>query len=64
MTVKQLIEKLQKYNKDAEVMIDVYDGWNNPSVPINSVYMDCLYDDDGASTVDKCVYLEADIIKS
>lgn len=63
MKVRDLVRKLKQYNENAEVMIDVYDGWDNPSVPINSVYIDCLYDNDGTSTIDKCVYLEADIIK-
>lgn len=62
MTVGQLIKKLEKYNKDSEVMIDIYDGWNNPSVAISSVYMDCAYDNDGCSTMEKSVYLEANII--
>lgn len=52
------MEKLKKYDENTEVMIDVYDGWSNPSCHIISVYMDCLYDADYNSTRDKCVYLE------
>nr|DAN59229.1 MAG TPA: hypothetical protein [Caudoviricetes sp.] len=58
MKIKDLIEKLQKYDENTEVMIDVYDGWSNPSCHIISVYMDCLYDTNYDSTRDKCVYLE------
>lgn len=58
MTVGKLIDKLREYNRGTEIMIDVYDGWNNPSCDIVSVYMDCLYDTDYNSTRDKCVYLE------
>lgn len=55
------MEKLKKYDENTEVMIDVYDGWSNPSRHIISVYTDCLYDIDGHSTCDKCVYLEIEI---
>lgn len=58
MKIKDLMEKLKKYDENTEVMIDVYDGWSNPSCHIISVYMDCLYDADYNSTRDKCVYLE------
>ena len=58
MKIKDLMEKLKKYDENTEVMVDVYDGWSNPSCQIISVYRDCLYDDDYNSTNDKCVYLE------
>lgn len=61
MKIKELMEKLKKYDENTEVMIDVYDGWSNPSRHIISVYTDCLYDIDGHSTCDKCVYLEIEI---
>lgn len=61
MTVKELTKRLQKYDENTEVMIDVYDGWNNPSCDIISVYTDCVYDIDGHSTLGKCVYLEIEI---
>lgn len=44
MKIKDLIQALQKYDENTEVMVDVYDGWSNPSCQIISVYMDCLYD--------------------
>ena len=63
LNVKELKEKLSNFNENTEVMIDVYDGWNNPSCDIISVYMDCQYDTDHCSTSDKCVYLEINTLK-
>ena len=63
MTVGELIDKLRKYSRGTEVMIDVYDGWNNPSCDIISIYADCQYDTDRCSTSEKCVYLEINTLK-
>lgn len=63
MKIKELMEKLKKYDENTEVMIDVYDGWNNPSCDIISVYMDCQYDADNCASSDKCVYLEINTLK-
>ena len=63
MKIKELMEELKKYDENTEVMIDVYNGWNNPSCDIISVYTDCVYDIDGHSTLGKCVYLEINMLK-
>lgn len=62
MKIKELMEKLKKYDENTEVMIDVYDGWSSPSRHIISVYTDCLYDIDGHSCSGKCVYLEINML--
>lgn len=63
MTVGELMNKLREYNRGTKVMIDVYDGWDNPSCDIIYVYVDSQYDADRCSTSEKCVYLEINTLK-
>lgn len=63
MTVGELMNKLREYNRGAKAMIDVYNGWDNPSCDIIDVYVDCQYDADRCSTSEKCVYLEINTLK-
>lgn len=61
MTVGELIERLQKYNKTTRVMLDVDDNWNNHSSEIEDVYEDYLIDINGHSHGDRCVYINTDL---
>nr|DAP32899.1 MAG TPA: autophagy protein [Caudoviricetes sp.] len=61
MTVGELIEKLQKYDKHQKVILDINDNWDNHSRDIEAIYEDYLIDMHGISHNEKCVYLETEI---
>ena len=63
MTVGELIEKLQKYNRETKVILDIDDDWNNYSREIEDIYEDILIDAYGHSSTDRCVYINTDLNK-
>lgn len=63
MTVGELMDKLQQYNRGTKVMLDIDDGWNNYSREIEDIYEDYLVDIYGRSSDNRCVYINTNLKK-